>query len=307
MDRRQRAVLCILLQAMTAWVMFCARGYLDGRTRPAARAEAVFSAEVLLETPTPAPIPSITPEHTAVPSPVPEETPQPTADAAFRVEVIRATEAPCPWAGKRVLIYHSHTWEAYEQTPGAPYKETERWRTKDERCNMLAVGEALAAHLTALGIEVVHDRTAFEPPNLDGAYTRSLAMLEARTESGEQYDLYIDLHRDALADTSTIRRTVETPGGTSARFMVLVGKGTTGGYTVRPDWEANLAIARRITDSLNAQVAGIARDVKIKTGRFNQHIAPRCVLIECGVNTNTLEQVLTGLPYLAQAIAEALE
>ena len=292
---------------MTAWVMFCSRGLLDGWVRRDARAEAVFSAEVLRETATPAPTPAATDAPEVSPTPGLTVTPQPTADTAFRVEVIRATAEPKPWVGKRVLIYHSHTWEAYEQVPGAPYKETERWRTKDESCNMLAVGDALAAHLTALGIEVVHDRTAFEPPNLDGAYARSLVMLEARTEAGEQYDLYIDLHRDALADTSTIRRTVETPGGTSARFMVLVGKGTTGGYSVKPDWEANLAIARRITDSLNAQVEGIARDVKIKTGRFNQHIAPRCVLIECGVNTNTLEQVLTGLPYLAQAIAEALE
>lgn len=300
-------MLCVLLQMMTVWVTLCAYGFPDSLVRPQARAEAAFSAEVIRETATPAPTTAATDTPEISPSPAPTETPQPTADMSFRVEVIRTTPEPAPWAGKRVLIYHSHTWEAYEQVPGAPYKETERWRTKDESCNMLAVGEALAAHLTALGLEVVHDRTAFEPPNLDGAYARSLTMLESRTDAGEQYDLYIDLHRDALADTSTIRRTVETPGGTSARFMVLVGKGTTGGYSVRPDWEANLVIARRITDALNAQVEGLARDVKIKTGRFNQHIAPRCVLIECGVNTNTLEQVLTGLPYLAQAIAEALE
>lgn len=305
MDRRQRAVLCILLQVTTAWMMFCARGLICSLKPFDARAEAAFSAEVVRETETPAPTAT---ETTVDVGPVmPEETPQPTADTAFRVEVIRTTEAPRPWVGKRVLIYHSHTWEAYAQVPEAPYKETERWRTKDETCNMLAVGEALAAHLTALGIDVVHDCTAFEPPNLDGAYARSLTMLETRLAAGEQYDLYIDLHRDALSEQSTIRRTVETPGGTSARFMVLVGKGTTGGYAVKPDWEANLAIARCITDSLNAQVEGLARDVKIKTGRFNQHIAPRCVLIECGVNTNTLAQVLTGLPYLAQAIAEALE
>ena len=131
-------------------------------------------------------------------------------------------------------------------------------------------------------------------------------MLETRLAAGESYDLYIDVHRDALSAQSTIRRTVTIGGEESARFMVLVGKGTTGGYTEKPDWEANLAIAERITQALNQQVYGLARDVKIKTGRFNQHIATRCVLIECGVNTNTLEQVLCGLPYLAQAIAEAL-
>ena len=36
-------------------------------------------------------------------------------------------------------------------------------------------------------------------------------------------------------------------------------------------------------------------------------IAPRCILIECGTNENTLEEVLCGIPYLAQAIAETLD
>lgn len=247
--------------------------------------------------------PSTAPEATKTPAP--SETPVPTTDIGFYVEVIRET-APPPWAGKRVLIYHSHTWEAYEQVADAPYQETEKWRTKDDRCNMVAVGAALTAHLKALGVTVVHDTTAFEPPDLDDAYSRSLQMLERRQAAGETYDLYIDLHRDALSSQSTIRRTVVIGGEESARFMVLVGKGTTGGYAEKPDWERNLVIAERITESLNAQAEGLARDVKIKTGRFNQHVADCCVLIECGVNTNTLQQVLNGLPYLAQAIAEAL-
>lgn len=300
MDMQKRAMLCVLVQLTLLWAVVCLRMTLrQPETAAFAEAGSFFSSEVIRETATPAvPLPSDTP--------VPSVTPALTADAAFRVEVIRTTQEPHPWAGKRVLIYHSHTWEAYEQDPDAPYKETERWRTKDERFNMLAVGDALAAHLRALGIIVVHDRTAFEPPDLDGAYGRSLVMLQGRQAAGEHFDLYIDLHRDALSSQSTIRRTVTIGGEESARFMVLVGKGTTGGYAEKPDWEANLVIAHRITDSLNRQVPGLARDVKIKTGRFNQHIAPCCVLIECGVNTNTLPQVLCGMPYLAQAIAEAL-
>ena len=223
----------------------------------------------------------------------------------LRVEVIRDTPQP-DYSGKRILIYHTHTWEAYQQTKDSSYVETEKWRTKDASCNVVAVGRALTASLRALGFAVVHDDTAFEPPNLDDAYERSLSMLEARADAGETYDLYIDLHRDAIASTSTIKRTVKINGEESARFMVLVGKGTTGGYTLKPDWQANYAIAERITSSLNGQCEGLARDVKVKTGRFNQHIAPCCVLIECGVNTNTLEQVLCGVPYLSQAIADAM-
>ena len=229
------------------------------------------------------------------------------ADAApaFQVEILQNDPAERQ-SMKRVLIYHTHTYEAYEQVEESRYQETEPWRTTDEAHNVIAVGKALTACLTAMGIDVTHDTTAFEPPNMDDAYERSLTMLEQRQAAGESYDLYIDLHRDALASTSTISRTVNIAGTEVARFMVLVGKGTTGGYTEKTNWEANLAIAQCITDHLNAQCTNLARNVKIKTGRFNQHIADCCVLIECGINTNTLEEVLAGVPYLATAIYETL-
>ena len=232
-----------------------------------------------------------------------QETPAQAVDTSLRVEVVRSTQAP-PMQGKRVLIYHTHTWEAFEQVEGNRYEETEKWRSKDRNFNMLVVGNALTAALEALGCEVIHDETAFEPPNLSTAYQRSLEMLERRQQAGETYDLYIDLHRDAVASSSTLKRTVNVAGEEVARFMVLVGKGQ--GYDVKPDWEANYAVAEKLTHSMNSQVEGICRDIKVKTGRFNQHIAPCCVLIECGLNFNTLEQVLAGVPYLAQAVCDTL-
>ena len=235
-----------------------------------------------------------------------EPLPPSTASAgdSFIVEVIR-TEQAQP-VGKRVLIYHTHTYEAYEQSEDAPYTPTEKWRTADSDHNMIAVGKALAAILRTRGIDVVHDVTEFEPPDLASAYDRSLAMLEDRRANGEVYDLYLDLHRDAVATASSIKRTVNIGGEDVARFMLLVGQGTTGGYDEKPDWNANLQIAQKITDELNACCPQLARDVKIKTGRFNQHVAQGCLLIECGMNFNTLSEVLSGIPYLADAIVQTL-
>ena len=247
--------------------------------------------------------PTVSETTAPVDTPVPTGTPAPTLSPIFEMEIIR------PEAQQHhgtILIYHTHTWEAYQQTDDR-YQETEKWRTKDEHYNVVAVGDALTRALTALGYTVVHDTTAFEPPKLADAYARSLTMLEQRTVSGETYDLYIDLHRDAISATSTIRRTVNIGGEDVARFMVLVGQGTTGGYQEKPDFAANLHIAELLTDKLEAQCEGLSRDVKVRTGRFNQHIAPRCILIECGTNENTLDEVLCGVPYLAQAIADTLD
>ena len=231
----------------------------------------------------------------------PAATPAPPEEAGFVIRLLGAeTETP----RKRVLTY-----EAYEQTQGDPYEETEKWRTADSAHNVVRVGEELAALLRSLGVEVVHDVTAFEPPNLSSAYTRSLEMLEKRQAAGERYDLYIDLHRDAYAESQTGPNTVNAGGVEAAKLMLLIGKGegqTSEGFDQRPDWEANLAIAQDVTDDLNAQVDGLCRDVCVKSGRFNQHVAVGCVLVEAGNNRNTLEEVLAAMPYLADAIVQVL-
>lgn len=231
-----------------------------------------------------------------------------TAPAAeeFTIEVLGTDVQTQP---KRVLIYHSHTYEAYEQTDER-YRETEKWRTADNAHNVVRVGEELAALLRSHGLEVVHDSTAFEPPALSTAYTRSLQMLENRQAAGETYDLYIDLHRDAYVASSTGKNTVNVGGAETARLMLLVGKGegqTGQGFDVKPDWQTNLAIAQRVTDALNDQAEGLCRDVCVKSGRFNQHIAAGCVLVEAGNNHNTLEEVLSAMPWLADAIVQVLE
>ncbi len=238
------------------------------------------------------------------PSPGPTGTDMPT----FLIELVRNEGEPAGLSGgrpRRVLLYHTHTYEAYEQTEADPYKETQQWRTQDDSHNIVCVGEELAALLRGMGIEVVHDTTAFEPPNLDTSYTRSLEMLEKRKSAGETYDLYIDLHRDAA--TAQAGGNAVTVGDASvAKVMLLIGKGegqTSVGYEEKPDWQKNLTIAQKMTDELNAQVPGLGKDIRIKSGRFNQHIATGCVLVEVGNNKNTLAEAKAAMPYLADAIS----
>ncbi len=207
----------------------------------------------------------------------------------------------------RVLIYHTHTWEAYEMTEETKYTPTETWRTKDERYNMVRVGEELARALEARGFFVVHDTTAFEPPNLSDAYTRSLVMLKNRLDGGEAYDYVLDVHRDAFSGNRNGDNCATGEDGVRRAYvMMLVGKGTgsTGaGFDERPDWPKNLALAQEITQAMNESHPGIGREVKIKTGRFNQHVSPGALLVEVGNNKNTLEEALAA----CEVIADALE
>lgn len=226
------------------------------------------------------------------------------------IEVISDTSAAASMQmdGKpRVLLYHTHTWEAYEMTADTQYTPTQTWRTEDDRYNMVRVGEELAKELTARGFAVVHDQTDFEPPNLSDAYNRSLAMIEARLAAGETYDYILDIHRDAYSGNYNGGNSVGLAGRRAAYVMLLVGKGTgaTGsGFDERPDWPKNLELAQKITGRMDELAAGITRDVKIKTGRFNQHVSTGALLIEVGNNKNTLDEALAACAVIAQAIAD---
>ena len=270
---------------------------------------AVFSifSEVTIS---PSPAPTAAPSTISTPSsspaaPVPSPSPAPTQtpQAGFLLEVISAQSTPQPGAF-RVLIYHTHTYEAYTASEAYPYTSKEKWRTSSPDRNVVAVGSCLAKLLTDAGVSVTHDTTPYEPPKLSTAYQRSLDMLQKRQQNGESYDLYIDLHRDAYSKGNG-PNTVDTPGGAAARLLLLIGKGTgqTGaGYDIKPDWESNRTIAQALTNRMNLQCEGICRPVSLKSGRYNQHVAPRCVLIEVGNNQNTLEEALAAMPYLANAI-----
>ena len=216
-------------------------------------------------------------------------------DAAVQEDHTQPVERP------RVLIYHTHTPEAYAQTAADPYRETESWRTEDQTHSVVRVGEALAALLTDYGFDVVHDTADYEYPKLNTAYARSLDMLE--TKRGETFNLCVDLHRDAwdksMAECACIG------SQRAAQLMMLIGNG--GNFDIKPDYEANLAFAARLTDRINALCDGLCRPVMVKNGRYNQHLFTPSVLIEVGHNLNTLDEALASMPVLAEALADLLK
>lgn len=152
----------------------------------------------------------------------PEERPSATD---IEVEIVRREHTP--GTPLRVLIYHTHTYEAYEPDFEGQYTPTERWRTADSDYNVVHVGAEIARILREeYGMVVVHDDTAFEPPWLDTAYQRSLEALENYTARGETFDLYLDVHRDAYVQGSFAENTVDAGGAPAARLMLLVGDGS---------------------------------------------------------------------------------
>lgn len=220
----------------------------------------------------------------------------PEGGSGFTMEVLAVQK---PRRIFRVYIYHTHTYEAYDMADGNTYTATETWRTADSRYNMIRVGEELKKELEALGVEVTHDVTAYEPPKLSTAYARSLEGLKKAAAEG--YDLYIDLHRDAYLRGNG-PNTVQMNGKNVARVLFLIGRGDSFDGAEKPDEQKNREAALWISDAMNAALPGISRGVSLKSGRYNQHAATPCILLEAGNNQNTLSQTLAAMPCVAQGI-----
>lgn len=205
-----------------------------------------------------------------------------------------------------ILIYHTHTLEAYTPTEQYPYKEKGGdWRTTDNTRNIVTVGEKLAEELRSYGFNVIHDTTNHEPPKLSTAYERSLETMKKYKKEYPGLVMFIDLHRDACGSNVTDDYCVIN-GEKTARVMFVVGtgKGATGtGFSEMPDFDSNYALASSITEYLRDINSGLVREIRVKTGRYNQHISDHCLLIEIGHNMNTLEEALAATPHVAKAIA----
>ena len=226
------------------------------------------------------------------------ELPLDPGDQAIQVEVMaEATPKPEPM---RVLIYHTHTHEAYEQVKDDPYEALEAWRTTDADHSVVRVGEELAKRLRACGFEVTHDVTDHEGSELSTAYTRSLATLKGYAQP---FDLYIDLHRDAWSE-GEIEVVESASGERLAPLMLLIGNGN--GFEEKPCYEENLAFAQALETRINKIEPGLCKPTLVKDGRYNQHIGVFAVLVEVGHNKNTLREALNAVPPLAEAIEDLL-
>lgn len=220
----------------------------------------------------------------------------PGTEDSLSVEILPAPSATQAADMPSVLIYHTHTHEAYEQMSSDPYEAIEAWRTTDPDHSIVRVGEELAALLRERGFEVVHDTTDHEQDDLMTAYTRSLETLEGYEQ---RFDLYIDLHRDAYLE-GVSEMNLMHDGQALAQLMLLIGNGE--GFTVKPHYEENLYFAKQLTRRINQNIPDLCKDVLVKDGRYNQHIGVFSILIEVGHNRNTLQEALASLPCLADSL-----
>ena len=208
--------------------------------------------------------------------------------------------AACPQQGPQVLIVHSHASESYTMPPGQEYVPSGTFRTADRSCNMVRVGDELAAELSSYGISVVHDRTLHDGESYNDAYENSLASIQSYLAKYPSIVYVLDLHRDAVQDANgTQYKLVTAEDPAAAQVSLIMGVAHDG-------WQDNLRLAIAVQEKLESQSPTLMRPITLLNYRYNQFAAPGSLLVEVGAAGNSLDEALRAARLFAKGFAETI-
>lgn len=205
---------------------------------------------------------------------------------------------------KDIMIFHTHTCESYTPTEQYSYEETGTFRSTDLNYSVVKVGDVLTEQLQSYGFNVVHDKTYHDYPAYSGSYGRSEATVKNLLNSHAGTDIIIDLHRDAIGDTS-YAPSVKIGDEVVSQLMFVIG--TDGGGLEHPNWKENLKFAIKVQEKANELYPGLFRPILLRNSRYNQQLGKAACIIEVGATGNTLEQSMGSMKYLSKILDEVLK
>ena len=220
----------------------------------------------------------------------------------YPMDLEKIKNTPLEFSRPSVLIVHTHTSEAYAESPGA--RSTQNFE------NVVRIGEIIKERLQAHGIEVIHDTTQNDSPSYNGSYNKAMGVIQRNIAENENIQVVLDVHRDYTARESNgseiqLKPVSQANGKKTAQVMLVVGTDNSG--LTHPDWRHNLAFAVKINEELDNISENIARPINIRKERFNQHLTKGSLILEIGAASNALAESENAAVYLGDAIASVLK
>lgn len=203
----------------------------------------------------------------------------------------------------QILIYHTHSQEGFvDSIPGDP------------NTTIVGVGDYLTSLLQEkYGYNVLHHKAVYDM--IDGKLDRNQAYALAEVDIAQilaenpSIEVVIDLHRDGVADTT--RLVTDVNGKPTAQFMFFNGLSRTTkngdiSYLPNPYIQDNLAFSLQCQLKAAEYYPGVARKIYLKGYRYNMHFKPKSLLVECGAQTNTLEEEKNAMEPLSDILHKVL-
>lgn len=206
--------------------------------------------------------------------------------------------------GPEILIYHSHSQEGFVDSEEGNLDTT-----------IVGVGDYLTELLEKrYGYRVLHNREVFDLVDGEEDRNRAFTLSGNRVkELMEQYpsiQVILDLHRDGLNEGTHL--VTDINGKPTARFMFFNGlsysrKNGEISYLPNPYIADNLALTLQLQLKAQEYYPGVTRKIYLKTYRYNLHLCPKAMLVECGAQTNTLEEEKNACEPLASILHMVLQ
>lgn len=232
-------------------------------------------------------------------APDPVRPPVVTPEEKVRVEL--------PTRTAQVLIYHTHSSEMYvgRALPTITSSEAHynfRNLADPTITGVMSVGRHLANALASFGMKTVHETRIHTLPTINNSYANSEKTVRELLAKNRDFDLVLDVHRDAGVPSPTTR----INGRTVARMVIVVGTAEKIPLA-HPNFQKNLDLAYRIKAICDEMYPGLMRPVQVQQeARYNQHLHPQSLIIEMGSVENTLEEALLAAELLASVLVRAL-
>ena len=207
-----------------------------------------------------------------------------------------------------ILLYHTHTSEAYSrQYTGFYYTDMET-RTQNRDMSVVAVGEAVKRELEARGYGVVHDTTVNDTL-FNGSYSRSWEVIQKNLEEHPGIQVTIDLHRDSMTTAEGVKYkpTAVINGRKAAQIMVLAGCNAHDDWEDFPNWRENLRLMLRVQQKAAELYPEFARPLNFSTSKYNMNATPGSMLIEVGTEVNTVSEAAYSGKLLGEVLAETFD
>lgn len=202
-------------------------------------------------------------------------------------------------AGPKILVYHTHSQEMFADSVAG-----------DPSTSIVGVGDYLVDLLNnTYHIETMHHTGVYDLINgeLDRSKAYDLAKPEiaALLEANPSIEVVIDLHRDGVGEGTHL--VTDINGKPTAQIMFFNGLSKTRSngeidYLANPYIQDNLAFSLQMQVAAYNKYPGFTRRIYLRGYRYNMHLMPKCLLIEAGAQTNTVQEMKNAMDVLAELL-----
>lgn len=204
-----------------------------------------------------------------------------------------------------ILIYHSHTTEAYSLLDVGYYMKADA-RSNDISRNMVRVGDELVNYLEKAGFNVIHDKKIHDV-DYNASYDESRKVIEYYLEKYPSVEITIDVHRDDItySNKTKVKPTVKVNGKKAARMMIISGCEYNRVKNF-PDWEYNLRFDLAVQQKVNEKYNNLMRPILFSERKYNMYETHNSFLLEIGTDANTLDEACYSARLFGKAFGELL-